>query len=112
MLRALTSAAQHPQTLNQFQFLISLGRSPQVLTGEYSPKEAYDAVTQLHERGEACVQNIRKRAREATSAAAKKKTNERPAKAKKKKARLLPKGTRLRSDQVDALAMVKEGRLN
>ena len=37
---------------------------------------------------------------------------ERPAKAKKKKARLLPKGTRLRSDQVDALAMVKEGRLN
>jgi hypothetical protein len=85
---------------------------PQVLSGDYNAREAYDAVPQLHARGEGCIQNINKRAREtkAKSAAAKEKpTKKKPAKAKANK-RILPKGKRLRSDQVDALAVEKEAK--
>lgn len=76
-----------------------------------TPKEAYEAVPQLHQRGENCIQNIRKRAREkreqldeAAAAPAKKKAK--PKKVVKPK-RLLPKGKRLRPDKVDAIAAEK-----
>ena len=36
----------------------------QVVSGGMKPNEAYDAVPQLKQRGEGCIQNIRKRARQ------------------------------------------------
>ena len=87
----------------------------QVVSSGFSAKEAYDAVPQLHARGESVIQNIRKRAREqrakneAVAAPVKKAPAKKAANKELKKpaARLLPKGKRLRSDQVDAIAAEK-----
>jgi hypothetical protein len=43
---------------------------PQVLSGDYNAREAYDAVPQLHARGEGFIQNIRTRARKAKAKSA------------------------------------------
>jgi len=80
-----------------------------------TPRAAYDAVKAEHRSwgaGEAAIQNIRKRAREgreAEAAAEKPKPKPKPKqKPKAKKKAYLPKGKRLRTDQVDAIAADKE----
>ena len=78
-------------------------------------REAYDAVPALQGRGQKCLQNLRKRARAErakqetaapTTPAAKPSARKPAAKpARRSRRSLLPKGKRLRSDQVDALAV-------
>ena len=82
-----------------------------MVTAGHSPREAYEAVPQLQARGEAVLQNIRKQARklqaedqaegEAQAVVAPRGAR-RPT---KKMESILPKGKRLRSDQVDAIAL-------
>ena len=84
---------------------------PQVIQG-YSAREAYDSVPQLHDRGAKVLQNIRKQARklaaeneakdEAVAAVAL-----RTRATAKPKAKPMPMPKRLRSDQVDAIAIEK-----
>lgn len=80
-----------------------------VVDSGYTPREAYEAVPQLQERGETVLQNLRKQVRTARAKLdappAVKKTIAK--KQKKKKPAILPKGKRLRSDQVDAIAAEK-----
>ena len=76
-----------------------------------SAKEAYEAVPQLADRGEKVLQNLRKRAREARAlleaTAAPPKPAKPRAKKQKKPPAVLPKGKRLRTDQVDAISAQK-----
>jgi hypothetical protein len=89
----------------------------QVVKGLCTPPEAYEAVPQLATRGKKCIQGIRKRAKHqsqlneaATITHPKKPRKATPKpKAKAKKA-LLPKGKRLRPDQVDAIAIEQTAR--
>ena len=75
-------------------------------------REAYDQVTALHARGEGCIQNINKRGKlelkkleeELPPSTQKKQSKPKP---KPKKKSLLPKGKRLRPDQVDAIMVEK-----
>ena len=80
-----------------------------VVDSGYTPREAYEAVPQLQERGETVLQHLRKQVRTARAKLdappAVKKTIAK--KQKKKKPAILPKGKRLRSDQVDAIAAEK-----
>ena len=87
----------------------------QCIATDCTPREAYEAVKAAHRSwgaGEAAIQNIRKRAREgreAEAAAEKPKPKPKPKIKKKiKKKAYLPKGKRLRTDQVDAIAADKE----
>jgi hypothetical protein len=76
-----------------------------------SAQEAYEAVPQLADRGEKVLQNLRKRAREARAlleaTAAPPKPAKPRAKKQKKPPAVLPKGKRLRTDQVDAISAQK-----
>jgi hypothetical protein len=76
-----------------------------------SVQEAYEAVPQLADRGEKVLQNLRKRAREALAlleaTAAPPKPAKPRAKKQKKPTAVLPKGKRLRTDQVDAISAQK-----
>jgi hypothetical protein len=76
-----------------------------------SAQEAYEAVPQLADRGEKVLQNLRKRAREArallVATAAPPKPAKPRAKKQKKPPAVLPKGKRLRTDQVDAISAQK-----
>ena len=85
-----------------------------VVDSGYTPREAYEAVPQLQERGETVLQNLRKhvrteRAKLDAPPAAKKQIakKQKQQKNKKKKPATLPKGKRLRTDQVDAISAQK-----
>eukprot|EP00966_Prymnesium_polylepis_P008587 198325-Prymnesium_polylepis.2 len=88
----------------------------QMVNAGLTAAEAYDAVPELHAHGKKVLQNLRKRAKAqrgldepAGSAGAKPAAKPPKPKAKPRHA-LLPKGKRLRSDQVDAIEVHKAER--
>jgi hypothetical protein len=91
----------------------------QMVNSNLTSEEAYEAVPELHARGRTVLQNLRKRARlqrglneAADPAQPAAKPAAKPPKPKANPKPLLPKGKRLRSDQVDAVAAENVARRN